>query len=108
MKTSFRDLLAFVVMTVAVFFFWRDNTFLTIILFVEFLILWNLYTRNKRIFFIISGLFGIFLETIGGYIGIWRYVFPNFLTVPFWIFFCWGFTFQLLKSVYSRFLEKSI
>ncbi len=61
-----------------------------------------LYNRTERLFFLFAGFFGVVLGIIGGAIGIWTYTFPNFLTIPVWIFFCWGFTFVLFHSVWLR------
>lgn len=101
-----RDIIFFITMISLVLLLWIHNTWLTITLIIEFSIALVFYTSKEKLFFLISGLFGVILESIGSYIGIWSYTLPNFITIPIWIFFCWGFTFMMLNSIYQS-LNKS-
>ncbi|OGI15709.1 hypothetical protein A3K63_04765 [Candidatus Micrarchaeota archaeon RBG_16_49_10] len=97
-----RDLAFFAFMIPAVILFWRSNLIAGLILFSEATVAQIFFYKNsEKIFFVFAGIFGTVLEMIGGIIGIWTYTYPNLITVPFWIFFCWGFTFMLLNSAYS-------
>lgn len=97
-----RDLVLFVFMVITVNLFWKNNLFVGSILLLETITaLIFFYKNSERIFFVFTGLFGTTLEIIGGIIGIWKYSYPDLIAVPFWIFFCWGFTFMLLNSLYS-------
>jgi hypothetical protein len=101
-----RDMLFFSVMATVVFVLWRNNILVGSILFVQFLIaMVFFYQRSERIFFLITGFFGLVLEIIGAWFGIWTYTLPNLVTVPFWIFFSWGFTFALFHQLYLRFAK---
>ena len=96
-----RDLVLFAVMTFLTLVFWSNNLLLTVMLLTLSAIGMLYYTKTERLFFILVGGFGVLLEMLGGYIGIWRYASPNLFTVPFWIFFCWGITFMFLHSIYG-------
>jgi len=87
-------------MVLIVLLFWKNNFLTTIFLLTEFLLAATFfYNKKEKLFFILTGVFGIILETLGGLVGIWTYASPNFITVPIWIFFCWGFTFMFLRSI---------
>lgn len=102
-----RDLLMFAVVIFVVLSFWRNNFLVTVLLGGEALVALAFFYNNKeRLFFLIAGFFGVILEIIGGLIGIWVYKFPSLLTVPAWIFFCWGFTFILLNSLLQLLVMK--
>ena len=95
-----RDITLFILMAVLVLLFWRNNLLATVFLSFEFLISAIIfYNKKEKLFFILTGVFGVILETLGGLVGIWTYASPNFITVPVWIFFCWGFTFMFLRSI---------
>jgi len=88
-------------MSVVVLIFWRNNLIVGSLLFLEFLVpMIFLYNNIERLFFLFVGVFGVVLEIVGGLVGIWTYTFPNLVTVPFWIFFCWGYSYMLLHSIY--------
>lgn len=100
-KAFIRDSILFTLVVLVVLLFWKNNLVVSFLLAVEFLgAALFLYSRPERLFFLFAGIFGVVLETIGGKVGIWTYTFPNFITVPIWIFFCWGFTFILFHSVW--------
>lgn len=87
-------------MAVVVLFVWENNIVITAILFTLFLFGILFYSKAERLYFVFVGFFGVVLEIFGGNLGIWTYTNPNLMSVPFWIFFCWGFTFLPLHSVY--------
>ena len=90
------DAVFFIIMASVVFFFWIDNILTGALLFVEFLAaMVFLYSNKERIFFVVTG----------AATGIWTYTSPDLATVPFWIFFCWGFTFALLHQIYLTYVK---
>jgi hypothetical protein len=100
-KILLRDLILFALMGPVVLLFWENNSLVTTILLLEFVVAGLfLYSWTERLFFVMAGVFGLVLEIIGGLFGIWTYTFPNFVTVPVWIFFCWGFTLTLFNSIF--------
>ncbi len=102
-----RDLAGFLVMAAFVFLLWKQNAILTAILGTLMMVaLLLFYNNTERLFFVFSGVFGVVLEIIGSFLGIWTYTFPNLVTVPFWIFFSWGFTFMLFNTVYLKIRKK--
>lgn len=99
-KSLVRDLFLFWVMVFLTLVFWRNNLLTTVLLLTVSVIGMIYYNKTERLFFIFVGGFGLLLEILGGYFGIWTYTSPNLFTVPFWIFFCWGISFILLHSIY--------
>lgn len=100
-RTIVRDLYFFFFMVVIGLTFWRNNSIVGSLLLIEFLVAMAFfYNKIERVFFIFIGLIGIAGEIVGSFMGIWTYALPNLITVPVWIFFCWGFTFMLFHSIY--------
>lgn len=88
-ETFLRNLVLFSLMGLVVLLFWGNNLLVTVLLLLESLAAGLFfYKKAERLFFVLTGFFGVVLETIGGLFGIWTYTFPNFFTVPIWIFFC--------------------
>src|SRR3989338_9152584 len=103
------DAILFFVMAVFVILLWNNNLYISILLLIEAVLAAGfIYNVKEKIFFIFLGIFGLVLEIIGSSLGIWTYAFPNLVTVPFWIFFAWGFTFMLFHSIYLVIKPKAL
>ena len=86
----FNGVFALLTLIIILFFYERIwiATILLSILSIIALIKWK--SRITLLVFIFSAVFGVVVEMISLYFGIWNYNLINFYNIPCWLFFAWG------------------
>jgi hypothetical protein len=86
------------------------NNFLTIslLLVVAFIGLLKWKSWITLIMFIFGGIFGPISEIIAITYGVWKYTFPNFFSVPIWLFVLWGMAAAFLYQTALEFRKLGV